>query len=256
MGCLATAVGPAFDKTNNLRDRWAVQAKEIQDLQDVSKKGGAAGAAADKELAGIARWRVQKIVNSNKDINTINAEHGAVVSRPAEKAIVAAVVEDIAKARASELREIHKGWSASADPNTREVFLQLFKSSDAAENRQFMWRTFQTLVHEYIHTLNHSRFRAYSQKLSGTEPAKSHALREGATEYLTKVVLSTVNYGDKGLRKQVEGPYHDPTVAEPAPVYGGYAQAVEAEQVAGLVGASNFFAAYFLGDIELIGGKP
>ena len=30
----------------------------------------------------------------------------------------------------------------------------------------------------------------------------------------------------------------------------------EAEQVVGVVGASNMFAAYFLGQIELIGGKP
>jgi len=81
-------------------------------------------------------------------------------------------------------------------------------------------------------------------------------LREGATEYLTKTVLSTVNYSDATLRKQVEGPYHDPGTAEAPPSYGGYAQAVEAEQVVGVVGASNMYAAYFLGEIELIGGSP
>lgn len=46
------------------------------------------------------------------------------------------------------------------------------------------------------------------------------------------------------------------TSAEPPPAYGGYAQAVEAEQVIGVVGASNMFAAYFLGEVELIGGSP
>lgn len=65
-----------------------------------------------------------------------------------------------------------------------------------------------------------------------------------------------MNYGDATLRKQVEGPHHDPDTVETPPAYGGYAQAVEAEQVVGVVGASNMFAAYFLGQIELIGGKP
>jgi hypothetical protein len=31
---------------------------------------------------------------------------------------------------------------------------------------------------------------------------------------------------------------------------------LEAEQVVGVVGASNMYAAYFLGEIELIGGSP
>lgn len=178
------------------------------------------------------------------------------MSRPAEKQIVEDVVDDIAGKRGVELREIQKGWPGAANPDTHEVFMQLFKSADAKQNRRFMWESFQTLVHEYIHTLNHSRYRAYSSKLSRTDPARGHTLREGATEYLTKTVLSTVSYGDAALRKQVEGPYHDPGTVETPPTYGGYAQAVEAEQVVGVVGASNMYAAYFLGQIELIGGTP
>lgn len=69
-------------------------------------------------------------------------------------------------------------------------------------------------------------------------------------------MLSTMNYGDAALRKQVECPYHDPGTVEKPPTCGGYAQAVEAEQVVGVVGASNMYAAYFLGEIELIGGSP
>lgn len=250
------ASGPAFDAKTNLRDRWATESKKIADLETKQAGGGAAGKAAGDQLAGIAKWRVQKIVNSNRDVAALNADYGAIVSRPDEKTIVDAVVTDVAGKRAAELLEIQKGWPGAADPDTHEVFMQLFKSADATENRRFMWDSFQTLVHEYIHTLNHSRYRAYSSKLSKTDPARGHTLREGATEYLTKTVLSTVNYNDPVLRKKVEGPYHDPKIAEAPPTYGGYAQAVEAEQVAGVVGASNMFAAYFLGEIELIGGTP
>jgi len=249
------ASGPAFNAASNLRDRWAVEEAEQTKLLAEKAKGGAAGKAAEKELEGIARWRVQKIVNSNRSVATLNAEHGAIVSRAEEKALIEPLIQEIATKRGDELREIHKGWPGAADPDTREVFLQLFKSSDAMENRKYMWDQFQTLVHEYVHTLNHSRYRAYSDKLSATDKAKSHTLREGVTEYLTKIVLSQVVYSDP-LRKQVEGPYHDPSTKTPIPTYGGYAAAVEAEQVVGVVGASNMFAAYFLGDVELIGGSP
>jgi peptidoglycan hydrolase-like protein with peptidoglycan-binding domain len=250
------ASGPAFDAKTNLRDRWATESKKIADLEAKQAGGGVAGKAAGDQLTGIAKWRVQKIVNSNRDVATLNAEYGAIVSRPDEKTVVEAVVTDVAGKRAAELLEIQKGWPGAADPDTHEVFMQLFKSADATENRRFMWDSFQTLVHEYIHTLNHSRYRAYSSKLSKTDPARGHTLREGATEYLTKTVLSTVNYNDPVLRKKVEGPYHDPGIVDAPPTYGGYAQAVEAEQVAGVVGASNMFAAYFLGEVELIGGTP
>jgi peptidoglycan hydrolase-like protein with peptidoglycan-binding domain len=250
------ATGPAFDATTNLRDRWATEEKKIKDLETKSKGGGAGGKAADDQLSGIAKWRVQKIVNSNRDVADLNADYGAIVSRADEKTIVQEVVDDIAGKRGDELREIQKGWPGAADPDTHEVFMQLFKSADATENRRFMWDSFQTLVHEYIHTLNHSRYRAWSGKLSKTDPARGHTLREGATEYLTKTVLSTVDYSEAGLRKTVEGPYHDPGIVEKPPEYRGYAQAVEAEQVVGVVGASNMYGAYFLGDIELIGGTP
>jgi hypothetical protein len=250
------AANPAFDATTNLRDRWATEEKKIKDLEGKSKAGGAGGVAADAKLTGIAKWRVQKIVNSNRQVAQLNGEYGAVVSRDREKKIIEEVVDDIAGKRGPELREIQKGWPGAANPDTHEVFMQLFKSADATENRRFMWQSFQTLVHEYIHTLNHSRYRAYSEKLSKTDSARGHTLREGATEYLTKTVLSTVKYSDPTLRKQVEGPYHDPGTVETPPTYGGYAQAVEAEQVVGVVGTSNMFAAYFLGEIELIGGAP
>jgi hypothetical protein len=44
-----------------------------------------------------------------------------------------------------------------------------------------MWQSFQTLVHEYAHTLDHRRYRAYAAKLGKTDPARGPTLREGAT---------------------------------------------------------------------------
>lgn len=160
------ATGPAFDATTNLRDRWATEDKKIKDLETKRAAGGPGGAAANAKLAGIAKWRVQKIVNSNREVADLNGEYGAIVSRAPEKKIIEEVIDDIAGKRGTELREIQKGWPGAANPDTHEVFMQLFKSANAKENRRFMWTSFQTLVHEYIHTLNHSRYRAYSTKLS------------------------------------------------------------------------------------------
>ena len=50
----------------------------------------------------------------------------------------------------------------------------------------------------------------------------------------------------------MEGPFHDPSVTV-APELVSSDAAIEAEQVVGLVGARNEYAAYFLGHVELPG---
>ena len=251
----AYAVGPAFDTTRNLRDRWTTEDSRIRKLTARSAAGGRDGTSAEAELTGIARWRVQKIINEQLVVKQLNAEYGAIVSRDAEHRIIEAVITETANKHKAELLEIQKGWPGGADPNTGEVFMQLFKGSDAKENRTFMWETFQMLIHEYLHILTHSRYHEYSDRLADRDSARGHTLCEGATDYLTRTVLSTVDYGDEALRRQVEGPYHEPGTAEEPPAYHGYSQAVEAEQLVGVVGARNMYAAYFLGEIELIGGS-
>lgn len=195
---------------------------------------------------------MQKIINETRQVQQLNEEHDAVVSNTTVAGHVQTVITAVAAARQAELLEIHKGWPGSANPNTHEVFLQLFKSSSAVENRNFMWRTFQTMIHEYMHTLNHSRYGDYANRLP--DRAKGHTLREGMTDYLTKVVWSTVPVNDAALHRTIEGPYHDPAAPHPVPQLSTYAAAVEAEQLVGVVGTHNAYAAYFLGAVELIGG--
>lgn len=247
----AYATGKAFTAGKNIRDRWATQQKEIEGLQAKSARGGRAGRAADADLKWIAQWRVQKIFNEDWSVEVTHGEHGALPNRAAEKAIIDTVIEEMATRFHDELLEIHKGWGGSADPDNRIVYLQLFKSANDDENRLWMWEQFQTMIHEYIHTLAHSRFRSYADGVA--DDAKSHALREGMTDYLTKVVWASVNTGDPALRKAVEGPFHDPAASDVPPLE-TYDAASEAEEVVGIAGARNAFAAYFLGHTELIGG--
>lgn len=237
---------------DRVRDRWAEEDKRIRGLEAQQSAGGIGGEAAAASLAKTATWRVQKILNESADVISLNAEHGALGTRQPEAAYIDQVRQAIAGERQQELLEIQRGWEGAADPAAKLIYVQLFKSEADAENRAFMWRELQTMIHEYLHTLSHRRFRTHAD--NHPDPAKGHALREGMTDYLTKVVWATVNTGDAALRASVEGPFHDATAPLVVPELSTYGAAIEAEQVVGLVGARNAYAAYFLGHVELIGG--
>ena len=129
--------------------------------------------------------------------------------------------------------------------------LQRFVRSDTTENRRQFWRLFQTIIHEYLHTLTHARYAQYAQSLG--DP-RGHTLREGVTDVLTKTVWSTVQGNiTPALRQQVEGPFHDPAVPVQPPPLSTYPQTQQAEQVISTCGLRNMYAAYFYGHTNLIG---
>jgi hypothetical protein len=240
------ALGKAFKQSVNIKDAW----------DDKESKFAAGGAAYEQASV---EWRVNKIIQDPDVTGTIDLEHGAVQSRTtlspgepkSEKTIITDVRNRIIASKRAELIETHKGWSGYADPATRTVFIQRFKEASDDKNRDFMWDMFQTLVHEYIHTLAHSRYSTYADSLPEARGGKTY--REGMTEYFTKMVLDSVTI-DLAFRKDVEGPFHDPLVTHPIPAYVGYGEAANAEAVAGVAGLRNVMAAFFLGKMELIGG--
>src|SRR5688500_111359 len=169
---------PQFVFGTNLIDRWSFQETEIAGMNAARRHG-------------IALQRVEKIVAHNRTVKQINKDHG-VVRRAgrAEVALIDEVKEDIASAREAELLEIHKGWPGSQDPATGRVFLQMFRVGTPAGDRTFMWRTFQMLIHEYIHALTHSEYRTYANSLPKEQ---RDTLIEGMTDAFTKMVWSNVN---------------------------------------------------------------
>ncbi len=228
--------GPAFRQGVNLFD--ARDTKESQ--------FSAGGAAFEDDRVN---WRVQKIIQGS--IHPIDVDHGAVQSRAPETTILNRVQAQVVAAKRAELILIDKWWPGFADPTTSSVFLQRMKGTNDAENRDFAWQTFQTMVHEYIHTLEHPDSRTYRELLQETHGGKTY--REGMTEYFTKIILDSVTYTPQ-LRTLVEGAYHDLNVIHTIPVYSGYREAANAEAVVGLVGIRNAMAAFFLGQVRLIGG--
>jgi Domain of unknown function (DUF4157) len=231
----------AFKSGTNLFDRWEQQETEI-------------AAASPTQKLDIANWRVLKIFKDDKKIEKINQEHGFVSDRMPEQGKAEKVINDLANdpALQPKLLEIHKGWPGATDPIAHQVFIQRFKDPSDAKNRKFAWDTFETLIHEYIHTLNHSAYTTYAD-LQPT--GKGHVLREGMTDAFTKIVWAGITF-DATLRANVEGPYHDPAVTFPIPAMAKlpvYPVARNAEEVISIVGLPNAAAAYFLGDVTLIG---
>lgn len=227
--------GPALHKGVNIFDAW-------QDKVNQLTVGGKA-----KEDAS-AEWRVEKILAGDDAIQQLDQEHGAIQTRAAEAVIVDKVKKDMVKKYRKELIETHKGWPGYA--SNGKIFIQIFKESTDAANKDNMWSFFQTFIHEYIHTLEHPDHVAYRQAMD--EQKGGFTLREGVTDYFTKIVWNSITVDD-ALRKKIEGPLNDPLNKVSIAPLNTYKESENAEKLAGLVGVRNVAAAFFLGKIDLIG---
>lgn len=225
----------------NIKDAWETKEKQL---------------AADPSLGdGWAEWRVEKLLTGNKAVKDLDKEHGAIQTRATEKAIVSRVRTKLATSRRDDLILIHKAWPAFASGG--DVFIQRIQERDAggkidnAKGRDYMWKQFQTIIHEYIHTLEHEDHVKYRSRLDAQKGG--FTLREGVTDYFTKVVYNNT-VKTPTLRKAVEGPFHEPGVTHAVGDLTTYGESENAERAAGIVGFDNMAAAFFLGHTELIGG--
>jgi len=202
--------------------------------------------------AGYADYIVRDLTSYalNTEMDDINTQHGADPSRGPEAAINARVRSAYAAANRQQVLESHIAWPGLADGG--QVSLQRHTAPDNAGNRTFLWQQFGTVIHEYIHTLEHADHIAYRGGLD--EQSGGLTLREGMCDYFTKMVWETVDFNPV-LRGEVEGPYHEVGTVHPVPADPGYYDSVaEAERGVGVVGFRNAAAAFFLGETSLIGG--
>jgi peptidoglycan hydrolase-like protein with peptidoglycan-binding domain len=224
-------------KGTNIFDAWDDKVAQLT-------AGGKA--EEDKDAA----WRVEKIITGDKRVMALDTEHGVIQSRAAEKAIIARVKAQLVAKYRAELLETHKGWPGFEDAG--KIFIQRFKGATQDKRRFDMWRYFQTFIHEYIHALESTSHQTYRGGMS--EKAGGKTLREGVTDYLTKIVWSGIKIDDP-LRAKIEGPYHDPSTKFSIPPLNTYGEAENAERLAGVVGIRNVIAAFLMGKPEFI-GKP
>jgi peptidoglycan hydrolase-like protein with peptidoglycan-binding domain len=209
------------------------------------------------EMKDKAAEKIRYLINSNCD--KINAEHSAVPSRAAEKAILDPIVANFVSdaAKVQQLLDLDIGWEGAALNGV--VYLQRFKSTNpeagkAKEaNRVQMWKLFNTCIHEYLHTLAHPQFNAFAQTFRDAgDETRYNTLAEGFCDFFTLTVRSTVT--PSTVQAEVEGPYANGN-APPLVHPGVYPSQARAEQVVSIVGIKNAQRAYFGGRTELI-GKP
>jgi len=223
-----------------LHDRWEIQETAIT----------AAKAAGDTAaVEGIAEWRVQKIMNEVDAFRGVLKKHGAMSTRAPESTTIDKVHKELMKSREAELLEIHKAWPGSAGAG--KIQLQRYKGANDMESREKLWGLFQTIIHEYLHTITHKTYSDYADNLG---PPKDQTLREGMTDLLTKTVWANVAITED-LRKKVEGPLYDVATPVAVPGLSTYSETSQAETLMGIVGQKNCYAAYFHGKVDLIGKK-
>jgi hypothetical protein len=247
----------------NLRDRF-------------EEEQGAQAALGPRGRRRQAEQLIEYFIQSGYGgITRINTEHDAVPERTtlspgesrSEAAILHGAVVTIAAAREAELLAIDRGWEGTAGGGI--VSLQRWRVADEAGDpagqgqRRHFWDVFQTMIHEYLHTLTHERYYAYARTLPGGDAGVQYnTLVEGMTSAMTEIVWANVaaRVGQPALSERVEGTtlYVDEATSRAAcpPIPARYPSYHQAMEMISVVGPRNVFAAYLLGEIDMIRASP
>jgi hypothetical protein len=162
-------------------------------------------------------------------------------------------------AHVKKLNEIDRNWDASANPVTHEVNIQIFKKATVPEDRRFLWDMYQTLIHEYLHTLADPAYSTFADSFGGNS-LENNTLIEGVDSLLDEVVWQDAkgHVSEPAVRAKVEGVAYSAMPFDAAlvpPIYNRrYPSYTQAVKLAHVVGIRNIYAAYFLGKVDLI--KP
>lgn len=149
------------------------------------------------------------------------------------------------------LLEVRRAWPGAQ--NGGNVFIQRWDRGNDTENRRQFWDTFQTLIHEYLHTITHQNYSRRAQRLGRH---REQIFTEGGTSYFDRCVWRTIFPAEiasnDSLRESIEGQRYrfDPSVIPP---HRGYRQMGQFERIAQQVGEENARAAYFRGEVDRIG---
>jgi hypothetical protein len=150
-----------------------------------------------------------------------------------------------------QLEVIDQAWPAVTVGGIVQV--QAREAATPAETRREFWRSFQTLIHEYLHSITHPNYSRIAEAVGGD---RAGVLIEGVTSLMTDHVWTAIFpgaiAGDVALRATVEGGSF-PYSAAAIPPINHYAQIAQARNLEAQVGVENLRAAYFLGHTDLIG---
>ena len=177
------------------------------------------------------------------------------VARAAVADGVSATWEDDPQTTADKLIYIDRNWGGAQVGG--QIYVDMFQTGDVDEDRAARWEMFQTLIHEYGHTLAHAKYRQHALDLKKSSEREWNTLMEGVDSLLTDVVWSRSGralMAHRPTRELVEGrawaALPPISVGQPS----AYASITEAQRLVDVVGADNVWTAYFLGKVDRIGG--
>jgi hypothetical protein len=208
----------------------------------------------------LAKMWLRYYFQSDDTLRLINDKYASVPEfdaanngrNPEAKLIVKIVEKATAdKETVRKLVETYRNWGGMAGDGN--IYVDLFHNADVDTDRAKCWEMFQTLIHEYLHTLVHKGYEDYA-KTFGPSSNEWNTLIEGVDCVLDEVVWARVapKVKEPGLRTVVEGATNaklPPIDVDPP---GRYASYTEAFRLVGLVGIQNVYAAYFLGKVDRI----
>src|SRR5260370_19568078 len=91
----------------------------------------------------------------------------------------------------TQVLDIYKGCSARAEPQAKDIWIQVFRERGPRQNQWALWKIAQKFVHEYLHLLEHPRYTIYRNSL-GKGTHACNALKEGLVSLLTEIVWSDI----------------------------------------------------------------
>jgi peptidoglycan hydrolase-like protein with peptidoglycan-binding domain len=234
------AKGPAYKMGVNLKDQWKEQEQQF-------------GMMSKKDKKTMARYLVEYYIDT--DGGEISSKYNADPSGAEEAKILKPLIESFidTEDKVRILNETDLGWPGTESNGTQN--LQVFKDKSKEENRIRLWRLFHVSIHEYIHTLAHPDYNAWLD--TPAMESQRHGLVEGFCDFFTLNVRAKFPAPAlKGVKKQVEGDFHDPVKPVPNPDdigVGVYPSHEQAERMVGIIGIRNAQLGYFRGKTELMG---
>lgn len=234
--------GPALTHTGTPQNLF--------DTRDQSYSNGALYGFANYLVTGHSPW------DPVYPGQTIHQVHNADLNRSTEAGILRTAITTWMGqgSNLAELTELRRSWPGSAGGGN--VFLQRWDHGNQAENRRQFWSTFQTMIHEYIHTITHADFYSATARLGRT---KEQVYTEGGCSWYDNKVWETINpteiANNDQLRANVEGGSYayDPSVI---PQNTGYRQITQFDQIVNTIGENNMNVAFFQGQVDRIGLTP
>jgi len=256
------ASGSSPARPGSLHDWWQTVQDEVAPLTDAQR-------------TALGKERIRYFLQSFDEVRTVNRTFdaapdwdrtGAAMIDEARSQLK--VVDELTKTKpqVDRIIEIHRGWEAMARPAISAVYLQRFREPTPSGDRWLLWDMFQTLIHEYLHTLmDRTQYWPHADSF-GDGSTQYNTLVEGVDSLLTEIVWSNVVARMRNpavaeeIRHAVEGGTYPAATFDasviPPPGHRRYASYAEAVTLANKVGIRNLYAAFFLGKVELIGVKP